>query len=182
MLKKIIFIIVFILTLFYPKNTNAQSFTGTSGFSFALFQAGLTSQAALTPHIEVGLLFDNGISLSGRNSIMLMPPFNNGQQFGINNKTLVQVGISTENVSWIIGFSLSSYSIVVCGVQLCGRVNGISPGGDIVFDWYPSYFLGNLGVRANAGFSLFTGRSLVLSDVISTNFLIGPILRFGSKK
>ncbi len=93
----------------------------------------------------MGILWrmNGGLTLALHDLLNILPPINNSG-LGVYNHTSAAFGYAWENGYIDVGPSFSIYSMIACGTKFCGRVTGVSPGGQAQVS---VYFTGTLGRR-----------------------------------
>lgn len=89
---------------------------------------------------------------------------------GVYNQTAAAIGYAWDNGNLSASPSLSIYSMPACGVDLCGRVVGLSPGGHAQAN---VYFAGPWGVSVSANLDWIGGKSLVLPGGVAAMVVAG---------
>jgi hypothetical protein len=138
--------------------------------------AGVNPRLAISPHARIAWNLDSEFTFSAGNMLSFIPPFRGPG--GVYDATSASVGYTTKNANFILGPSLTIYSIPACGARVCGPVIGIAPGGRAQVDYYLTE---PLGVSVTASIDWIGGSSLVLPGGIATMVVAGPIFRVTSK-
>ena len=115
--------------------------------------------------------------LAAHDSFSILPATNNDGA-GIYNQTSVTLGYASENANFSVGPSLSIYSMPACGIDLCGRVVGLAPGGHAQVS---VYLVGPLGVSVSATVDWVGGNSLVLPGGVAAMVVAGPAIRWSAE-
>lgn len=155
----------------------AQAFELSSGLSVGGFQAGTVPRLALSPHAGIAWSKSSNFLVALNDVCSVLPP-KNYIEIGIYNEISVSIGYASEASNFIAGPSLALYSMTTCGLQLCGRVDGVAIGGHAQTD---VYFAGPLGVSVSANVNWIGGRSQVLPGGLAMMVVAGPVLRWRSR-
>ncbi len=106
----------------------AEAFEVSGGVSLGGIVAGTVPRLAVSPHASLAWRMESGFLLAAHDLLSILPSINKDGA-GVSNQTSVALGYAWEKGDFSVGPSLSIYSMPACGVTLCGRVAGLSPGG-----------------------------------------------------
>lgn len=160
----------------YLSPADARAFDLNFGISAGGILAGVNPRLAISPHASISWTLDGGLTLSAGNMLSVIPPFRG--PVGVYDATNASVGYAIKDARFMLGPSLTIYSIPACGARVCGPVIGIAPGGRAQADYY---LTGPLGVSITASVDWIGGSSLVLPGGIAGMVVAGPIFRVTSK-
>jgi hypothetical protein len=160
----------------YLSSADARAFELHFGIGAGGILAGANPRLAISPHASIAWNLDSEFAFSAGNMLSVIPPFRGPG--GVYDATNASVGYAAKNAKFILGPSLTIYSISACGVRVCGPVIGIAPGGRAQVDYY---LTGSLGVSVTAGVDWIGGSSLVLPGGAAAMVVAGPIFRVTSK-
>lgn len=155
----------------------AEAFELSGGVGLGGILAGTEPRLAVSPHAGISWRMESGLLIAAHDLFSILPA-TNSDGVGVHNQTSVAFGYASENGNFSVGPSLSVYSMPACGITLCGRVVGLSPGGHAQTN---VYFAGRLGVSVSANIGWVGGRSLVLPGGVAAMIVAGPVLRWSAK-
>jgi hypothetical protein len=156
----------------------AGAFELSAGASLGRIVVGTVPHLAVGPHASISWRKESGFLFAVHDMCSILPPINNAG-VGVYNQTTVSIGYASEKVTFSAGPSLSIYSMSACGVTLCGRVGGVAPGGRAQTSYY---FAGPLGVSLSGSVDWIGGRSFVLPGGVAAMVVVGPVLRWSTRR
>lgn len=148
-----------------------------AGISLGGVQAGIVPRLAVSPTMGILWRMNGGLILALHDLLNILPPINNSG-LGVYNHASAAFGYAWENGYIDVGPSFSIYSMIACGNKLCGRVSGVSPGGQAQVSLY---FTGPLGASVSATVDWVGGSSLVLPGGVAAMVVAGPVVRWSMK-
>ncbi len=155
----------------------ARALELSSGVSLGGVQAGTVPRLAVSPNMGILWRMNDGLTLAIHDLLNILPPINRSG-FGVYNHTSAAFGYAWANGYIDVGPSFSIYSMIACGTKLCGRVTGLSPGGQVQASLY---FTGPLGASVSVNVDWVGGSSLILPGGVAAMIVAGPVLRWGIK-
>ena len=156
----------------------AEAFEVAGGVSVGGIQIGAKPQLAVTPQGAIAWRIGDAFLFAVHDLLSILPVANE-RGVGVHNQTSLVLGYATESARFSAGPSLSVYSMIACNsASLCGRVVGLSPGGNVQASWY---FAGPFGISVSGSVSWVGGRSLVLRDGVAAMVVAGPVLRWATR-
>jgi hypothetical protein len=155
----------------------AAAFEVNGGVSMGGILAGTAPHLAVSPHAGLVWRTEGGFLIAVQDLFSILPPINKDGA-GVYNQTSVAIGYASEKANFSAGPSLSIYSMPACGVALCGRVVGLSPGGHVQAN---VYFAGPWGVAVSANVDWVEGSSIVLPGGVVAMVVAGPVVRWDSE-
>lgn len=167
--------LIALLLMVVPMPAVAYELSG--GVSMGGILAGAVPRLAVSPHAGLSWRMESGFLFAVHDLFSILPAINKDGA-GVYNQTAAAIGYAWENGNLSVGPSLSIYSMPACGVDLCGRVAGLSPGGHAQAN---VYFAGPWGVSVSANLDWIGGKSLVLPGGVAAMVVAGPVFRWTSK-
>jgi hypothetical protein len=155
----------------------ARAFDLSGGLSLGGFQAGTVPRLAISPHAGIAWKRMGNLLFTIHDLCSILPPSDH-VEMGVYSESSIAVGYATETACYSVGPSLAFYSMMACGLHLCGRVVGVAAGGHAQTD---VYFAGPLGVSVSANVNWIGGQSLVLPGGLAFMVVAGPVLRWRIK-
>jgi hypothetical protein len=149
----------------------------SNGVSLGGVQIGTAPRLAVSPTMSVLWRIDGGLIFALHDLFNILPPINKSG-IGVYNHTSAALGYAWENGLLDIGPSFSIYSTPACGAKLCGRVAGLSPGGQVQASLY---FTGPLGASVSVNVDWVGGNSRILPGGVAAMVVAGPVFRWNVK-
>jgi hypothetical protein len=149
----------------------------SGGVSIGVIQAGTVPHLAVGPRALLSWRGKSGLLFSVHDLCGILPPIPQ-QESGIYNQTSIAIGYAWKGADFSIGPSIAAYSMLACGLTLCGRVNGMALGGHVQINLYVA---GPLGLSVNAEFDWIGGNSLVLPSGVASMLVAGPVIRWSER-
>ncbi len=163
------------LLVVVPMPAGAYELSG--GVSMGGILAGTVPRLAVSPHAGLSWRMESGFLFAVHDLFSILLAINK-DGVGVYNQTAAAIGYAWDNGNLSASPSLSIYSMPACGVDLCGRVVGLSPGGRAQAN---VYFAGPWGVSVSANLDWIGGKSLVLPGGVAVMVVAGPVFRWTSK-
>ncbi len=156
----------------------AEAFEISGGVSMGGILAGTVPHLAASPHAGISRRLESGLLFAAQDQLNILMATNK-DGVGVYNQTSIALGYASDKGNFSAGPSLSIYSMPACGATLCGRVVGLSPGGNMQAN---VYFAGPWGVSVSANVDWIGGSSLVLPGGVAAMVVAGPVFRWSSKE
>ncbi len=168
-------LVVFVVVL-VPRSARALELNG--GVSLGGFLAGNVPRLAVSPHAGLSWRMESGLLFAVHDLFSVLPMSNRGG-IGVYNQTSMAIGYASKDANFSAGPSFGIYSMVACSATLCGRVAGLSPGGQAQAN---AFFAGRLGVSVSGYVNWMGGSSLVLPGGVAAMVVAGPVFRWDSRE
>lgn len=169
-------VLVGFVVVLVPRLARALELNG--GVGLGGFIAGTVPRLAVSPHAGLSWRMESGFLFAIHDLFSVLPLSTRGG-IGIYNQASTAIGYASKDVNFSVGPSFGVYSMVACSVTLCGRVAGLSPGGQAQAN---AFFAGPLGVSVSGYVNWVGGSSLVLPGGVAAMVVAGPVLRWDSKE
>lgn len=136
--------------------------------------AGAKPRLAVSPQAAFAWRADSGLRLALHETLSILPAINE-HGAGVYSQTSAAIGYGWKDADFSAGPSLALYSMPACNEIVCGRIVGLSPGGQVQVN---VYLIGSLGLSVSANVGWIGGDNGVIPDAVAGTVLAGPVVRW----
>ena len=156
--------------------TAANAADGDLGVSVGGMVAGTVPRLSISPHAGVSADL-GGLRLGVRDMCSILPAVD-VHGIGVYNHLSATLGYAWPAGDINIGPSFGVFTMPVCGVSQCARMNGIAPGGTAQASLY---FAGHWGASARVNVDWMSEAGGVLPANAVVVVVAGPVLRWSTR-